>query len=91
MFSDRSRYKSVPIGLVQLEDGRNVAYVRFPSRERPALLGYHKRLEEQRLDHLANFYLKDPTRFWLLCDANECPSPHALGVRDLIGIPRQER
>jgi hypothetical protein len=43
------------------------------------------------LDHLANFYLKDPARFWLLCDANERPSPHALGVRDLIAIPREER
>ena len=91
MFSDRSRYKSVPVAQIQLEDGRNITYVRFPARTRPALLGFHKRAEEQRLDHLANFYLKDSSRFWLLCDANECPSPHALGVRDLIGIPRKER
>ena len=51
MFSDRSRYKSVPVAQVKLEDGRNVSYVRVPARARPALLGYHKRLGEQRLDH----------------------------------------
>jgi hypothetical protein len=91
MFSDRSRYKSVATNQFEFDDGRIVTYVRFRVGTRPGLLGYHKRLEEQRLDHLANFYLKDPTRFWLLCDANECPSPHALGARELIAIPTQER
>jgi hypothetical protein len=91
MFSDRSRYKTVPTAQAVLRDGRVVTYVCFPARPVPPLLGYHKRNEEQRLDHLANFYLKDPARFWLLCDANERPSPHALGVRDLIAIPREER
>lgn len=91
MFSDRSRYKSVATAQVLLEDGRTATYVRFSSRQRPAVLGYHKREDEQRLDHLANFYLKDPTRFWLLCDANECPSSHALGARPLVAIPREER
>lgn len=74
-----------------LADGRTVTCIRFPARARPALIGYHKREEEQRLDHLANYYLKDAARFWLLCDANECPSPHSLGARGLIGIPKQER
>ena len=90
MFSDRSRYKNVATAQVQLADGRTVTYVRFPARTRPAILGYHKREEEQRLDHLANYYLKDPTRFWLLCDTNESPSPHSAAARSLIAIPRQE-
>jgi hypothetical protein len=91
MFSDRSRYKSVPTDQVTLADGRTVTAVRFALRSRPVLLGYHRRLEGQRLDHLANFYLKDAARFWRLCDANDAQSPHALGVHDLIGIPGQER
>ena len=91
MFSDRSRYKLVATAQVELHEGQTATYVRFPARKRSATLGYHRREEGQRLDHLANYYLKDPSRFWLLCDTNECPSPHALGVRDLIAIPREER
>ena len=91
MFFDRSRYKSVPLDLVALDGGRTVTLVRFPARRRPLLLGYHKRLEEQRLDHLANYYLKDASRFWALCDVNQAQSPHALEVHEFIGIPRQER
>ena len=91
MFSDRSRYRTVLTAQAVLRDGRTVTCVRCPARPVPPPLGYHKRNEEQRLDHLANVYLKDPARFWLLCDANECPSPHALGARNLIAIPREER
>lgn len=91
MFSDRSRYKSVPTTQARLPGGRVVACVQFPVRAVPRVLGYHQRTEEQRLDHLANYYLKDPTRFWQLCDANDCPSPQALAARALIAIPAQER
>lgn len=91
MFSDRSRYRFVATAQTRLLDGRTDTYVQFSGRPRPAVLGYHKRSEEQRLDHLANFYLKDPTRFWRLCDTNACPSPHALGARELVAIPRKER
>jgi hypothetical protein len=91
MFSGRSRYKSLPTDLVELADKRKVTAVRFPVRNRLPLLGYHRRIEGQRLDHLANFYLKDPTHFWRLCDASESESPYALAVHDLVGIPRQER
>jgi hypothetical protein len=91
MFSERSRYKDLPTDQVVLSGGRTATAVRFPARARPALLGYHKRLEGQRLDILANYYLKDPTRFWQICDANGALSPHTVGAQDLIGIPRQER
>jgi len=91
MFSDRSRYKSVPTDTVKLPGGRMGTVVRFPVRTRPALLGYHQRLVDQRLDHIASFYLQDPAAYWLLCDANQSRSPHALAVRDLVGIPRKER
>jgi hypothetical protein len=60
-------------------------------RPRPALLGYHRRAEGQRLDLLAAHYLKDPTAFWRICDANDARSPHALVTHPLIGVPAPER
>jgi hypothetical protein len=91
MFSERSRYKNTPTTEVRLADGRTVLALRIEPRAAPALLGYHARQQEQRLDHLANYYLKDPAGFWRLCDANGARSPHALGVADLIAIPGVER
>lgn len=91
MFSDRSRYAKSPIDSVPLADGRLAQVVRFPVRQPPPLLGYHRMLAGQTLDQLANYYLKDPTRFWSLCDANAALSPHALVTRDLVAIPTKER
>ena len=76
---------------VTLEDGREVTAVVVAGRSRPGLLGYHRREEGQRLDHIASHYLKNPTGFWKLCDANGAMSPHALEARELIGIPRKKR
>ena len=91
MFSSRSRYYQAPVDSVQLPDGATGAVVRFPVRTAPPLLGYYRRLVDQRLDHIASFYLKDPAAYWLLCDANEARSPHALQAHDLVGIPQKER
>jgi hypothetical protein len=91
MFSERSRYQGVPTREVKLRGGKVVTVVGFPARTLPVLAGYHQRNQEQRLDHLANFYLKDPAGFWRLCDANDGISPHALNARELIAIPRKER
>ena len=41
----------------------------------------------QRLDLIANYFLKDATTSWQLCDANDAVVPDALAVRNLIGIP----
>ncbi len=91
MFSERSRYKDAPTDQVTLADGRTATAVRFPARPRPPLLGYHRRLDGQRLDHVASFYLKDAAAFWRLCDANGATSPHALAAHELVGVPRKER
>lgn len=90
MFTSRSRYAKTATDTVELPDGREVVMVRFPQRTKPALLGYHRRLEGQRLDHVAAVYLKNPTGFWRLCDANETISPEALAARELIGVPVKE-
>ena len=91
MFTSRSRDAKAATDTVKLPDGREVVVVRFPQRLKPDLLGYHRRLEGQRLDHIAAVYLKNPTGFWRLCDANETISPESLSARELIGVPVKER
>ena len=88
MFSPNSRYYNVPQDPFTTADGRQVKLVRFPARPRPALLGYHRRELGQRLDLIAAYYLKDPTVFCQLCDANSATSPAALEAHSLIGIPQ---
>lgn len=90
MFSSRSRYARVPTDKVTLNNGRESIAVRFPLGRHPPLEGYHRRLQGQRLDHIAAYYLKDPTAFWRLCDANGTISPDALASRELVGIPKKE-
>jgi hypothetical protein len=87
MFTARSRYAQVPTDPVTLSDGRAVVLVRFAQRPVPGLLGYHRRLDGQRLDHIAAAYLSDPTLFWRLCDANGAIVPDALAARALVGVP----
>lgn len=87
MFDANSRYAkqstySVTVG------GRVVTAVSIPLPTQPVLAGYHRRVEGERLDLVAGRYLKDSTRFWVLCDLADGPAPAALAARDLIGIPR---
>lgn len=91
MFSPNSRYADAGTYTVELPSGAKVAATRLPLPHRGRLLGFHRRLEGQRLDILANHYLADPTAFWRLCDANGAISPDALAARDLVGIPAKDR
>jgi hypothetical protein len=91
MFSTNSRYAQMGIYRVTRPDGTTVVAVRLPLPPRPervSLLGSHPRRDDQRLDHIANHYLGDPTTFWRLCDANDAVVPDALAARPLVGIPR---
>jgi hypothetical protein len=74
-------------------------YVRFASvyaaadrrgRQVQALtLGEHLRRDGQRLDHLANFYLGDPSGFWRIAEMNGALLPDALALVRSITIPTQ--
>lgn len=87
MFFPGSRYEKMPTYTVTQGDGREVTAVTLPLPTAPPLLGYHRRLVEQRLDHIAAHYLGDASAFWRLCDANGAVLPDALAAHDLIGIP----
>jgi hypothetical protein len=50
-------------------------------------LGEHIRREGQRLDHLANYYLRDPNAFWRICELNDVLLPDQLAEVELIKIP----
>jgi len=75
---------------VKTASGAMVSVTNIPLPSSPPLLGYHRRLEGQRLDLIANHYLSDPAAFWRLCDANGAMVPDALGVHSLVGIPVKE-
>ncbi len=89
MFFPGSRYEKTGTYTVTQVDGRTVTAVRLPLPLTAPLLGYHRRLVEQRLDHIAAHYLGDTTTFWRLCDANNTMVPDALAAHELIGIPQK--
>lgn len=91
MFFLGSRYEKVGTLQITLPDGTQVTATRIPAPRTNPLLGYHPRIQGQRLDLIASHYLADATTFWRLCDANNALSPDALAARDRVGIPTKER
>ncbi len=87
MFFPGSRYEKVGTYQLTRPNGTLITVTKVPLPSNQPLLGYHRRLEGQRLDLIANNYLKDATAFWQLCDANNAVVPDALAAHDLIGIP----
>jgi hypothetical protein len=83
-----SRYQKTGSYTVKKQDGNIVTALKLPLPDPAIVQGYcRRRAETQRLDLIANFFLKDATVFWKLCDANNAVVPDALTARDLIGIP----
>src|SRR5258708_26178404 len=74
-----------------LPDGSGVQVTRTPVRPSKSPLGWHRRIDGDRLDLIAYQFLKDATRSWELCDTNNTVAPDALATRDLIGIPEAGR
>jgi hypothetical protein len=83
-----SRYQNTGTYTLTRPDGTVVTALRLPLPGPAVVRGYYRRRGDgQRLDLIANFFLKDATAFWQLCDANNAVVPDALAARDLIGIP----
>jgi len=89
MFFDGSRYGKAGTTTVRKANGTVVTVTKLPLPAPKPLLGFHRRLEGQRLDLIAARYKTDATAFWKLCDANNTMVPDALSAHDLIGIPGQ--
>lgn len=87
MFFPGSRYEKAGTIIVTMADGRIVSATKIPRPQTRQLLGFHRREDIHRLDHIAAHYLKDATAFWKLCEVNEAICPDALAKHDLIGVP----
>jgi len=82
-----SRYEKSGTFVLTRSDGMMIQSLRLPLPGPALVQGYYRRSEGQRLDLIANAFLKDATAFWRLCDANNAVVPDSLAARDLIGIP----
>ena len=89
MFFSGSRYLNQATYTVVLADGTLASVVKLPLPVTAPLAGFHRKLQSERLDLIANYYLNDATTFWRLCDANNSMMPDALGVHALIGTPKK--
>lgn len=78
MFFKGSRYEKVGVDEFSDAKGRVIPYkkVRYIA-ETKGQLGHLVRREE-RLDHIAHRYFRDPERFWRICDANRAMWPDDL-------------
>lgn len=89
MFDEKSRYAARQPYQVTDQRGRTVPVVPVPEAPGERLLGYHVRVQGQRLDHLASHYLNDPAGFWRICELNDVMLPEALSEAQEIAIPRK--
>lgn len=91
MFDAQSRYRDLKAYPVTDHRGRTVPVVPVPPTPGETLLGFHRRRQGQRLDHLAYRYLDDPAGFWRLCELNDVMLPEALSEADEVAIPQKGR
>lgn len=88
IFDAKSRYaKNASLYEVRDRRGRAVMALTVPTPPTQTRLGEHRRRDGQRLDHLANFYLKDANGFWRLAEINDAMLPDALAEADTLQIP----
>jgi hypothetical protein len=87
MFFAGSRYAQAGTDIVAGPAGRQVTVTRIPLPAARSLRGFVRRTQGQRLDLIAYEFLRDPTAFWKLCNANNTVSPDSLAARDLVGVP----
>lgn len=88
VFDAKSRYaKNALLYEVRDRRGRTVIALTVANKPVQTLLGEHIKREGQRLDHLANFYLKDANGFWRVAELNEAMLPDALANVETLKIP----
>jgi len=88
LFDRKSRYiRHASVVTTTDRHGRTVTAVTPAEPPAEQELGKHLKKEHQRLDHLANYYLKDPNGFWRIAEINDALLPDALAERDIVSIP----
>lgn len=88
MFDEASRYAAAGTYQVTRRDGGVVTAVRSPLPAGRPVLGWHRRVADERLDVLAAHYVGDATAAWALGWAAGAVCLDALAARELVAIPR---
>lgn len=91
MFDPLSRYLHVEPYALTDRRGRAVLAITAPDRPLQAQLGLHRRIQGQRIDHLAFHYLDDPAGYWRICELADVMLPEALSEARDIPIPAKAR
>jgi hypothetical protein len=81
MFSSDSRYADIETATWTGRDGRTVSYVRrrvLPATRALVRVGEVTVTAGERLDLVAQRTVGAPTKYWLVCDANEAMNPATL-------------
>jgi len=80
-FSLSSRYNNIPVTTLTTNTGENIVYLKrrfIPPTESFATLQFYKVKEGDRLDNITNQFIRDPEKFWQICDANNVLEPSEL-------------
>lgn len=91
MTDPKSRYAALEPETRTDARGRTIRVLPPAPPSDDGILGWHRRKEGVRLDHLAARYLDDPAGFWRICDANDAILPDAIAETLEVAIPGRRR
>lgn len=82
-----SRYAKSTVYPIVNSNGRTIMIVSTPDAPADELLGFYRRREGERIDHLAAAYLGDGAQYWRMCELADVMVPDALAEAREIPIP----
>lgn len=80
MIDKTSRYAKVPIRTTVDAEGEEVRLLELRPIPVTTSVFSHTPTGEERLDHIAHRYYRDPTKFWKVADASDVLDPFDLVV-----------
>ena len=87
-FDPKSRYVHHSSGYKTVDRDGNQTIAVGPARvPEQSILGEHLLKDHERLDHLSNYYLSNPTGFWAIALANELIVPDTAYAYHALRIP----
>ena len=90
VFDRNSRYVlHASVVTATSRDGRAVSALTPAAPAAETERGRHRKKDHERLDHLANYYLRDPFGCWRIAEINGALLPDALAERDMLSIPKR--
>jgi len=87
-FNSKSRYVSYSSGYRTVDQHGNETIAVAPARlPKARILGDHLLKDHERLDHLSNYYLNNPSGYWAIANANDLIVPDTAYAFHAIRIP----